>query len=423
MTAEIEKTVKPCKKEKINKTKIDEISELPHPPKPYEILDTELPGYLIRVQPTGVISFIISYRWKGKRNRITIGQSSKINAVQARKKAGELLAAITLGNDPATLKVSKTAPVQVIKYTLGTFINNKYKDWCEAHQDDGAGTIKRLVSSFSSILDTPLEEVSKLIVEEWRTARLKSGISPSTINRDINALKSLISSAAEWKFLSTNTLSGLSLMYVDDYEFTRYLDKDEEARLLDALVVRENEMVEARERANAWREQRGYPLFAQIIDPLRPMVITALKTGVRRRELLKLEWNNVDFTLAHITVTASTSRKSKKTRHIKLSPVAKNVLLDWHDRIGKKKQGLVFPSPTGEVMHDVNTSWGNLKKRAGITNFRWHDLRHSFASKLVMAGIDLNTVRELMGHSDIKQTLRYAHLAPEHKAAAVAFLD
>jgi integrase len=70
----------------------------------------------------------------------------------------------------------------------------------------------------------------------------------------------------------------------------------------------------------------------------------------------------------------------------------------------------------------LDTAWENLIERAGIEDFRFHDCRHDFASRLVMAGVDLNTVRELLGHGDIKMTLRYAHLAPEHKAAAVAVL-
>ena len=73
-------------------------------------------------------------------------------------------------------------------------------------------------------------------------------------------------------------------------------------------------------------------------------------------------------------------------------------------------------------MHDCNSSFEWLLKEAKIENFRWHDMRHDFASRLVMAGVDLNTVRELMTHSDIKITLRYAHLAPEKKRAAVEMI-
>jgi site-specific recombinase XerD len=83
---------------------------------------------------------------------------------------------------------------------------------------------------------------------------------------------------------------------------------------------------------------------------------------------------------------------------------------------------LVFPGKNGERFIHIKKSWGGVIDRAEINGFRFHDLRHHFASKLVMAGVDLNTVRELLGHADIEMTLRYAHLAPEHKAKAVAKL-
>ncbi|MCK4869668.1 MAG: tyrosine-type recombinase/integrase [Gammaproteobacteria bacterium] len=85
---------------------------------------------------------------------------------------------------------------------------------------------------------------------------------------------------------------------------------------------------------------------------------------------------------------------------------------------------MVFPNKDGKRMLDIKTAWTHLLKSVQIEHFRWHDLRHHFASKLVMAGADLNSVRELLGYADLKMTLRYAHLAPEHKAKVVcALLD
>ena len=96
---------------------------------------------------------------------------------------------------------------------------------------------------------------------------------------------------------------------------------------------------------------------------------------------------------------------------------AHKLLLQW--RQYNSNQKLIFPGKNGQALVTLKKSWKSLLELANIENFRWHDMRHHFASKLVMAGVDLNTVRELLGHSDIKMTLRYTHLAPEHKALAV----
>jgi integrase len=96
--------------------------------------------------------------------------------------------------------------------------------------------------------------------------------------------------------------------------------------------------------------------------------------------------------------------------------------MDWKEQSHGTNE-LVFVGRTGGNFDNVNKSWREALLKAEIDGFRWHDLRHTFASWLVMKSIDLFTVRELLGHSDLKMTLRYAHLAPEHTAAAVGVLD
>jgi integrase len=112
------------------------------------------------------------------------------------------------------------------------------------------------------------------------------------------------------------------------------------------------------------------------------------------------------------------SAKSGQTRHIPMNREARDVIRTW--RPADAKPGVyVFANGEKEGLTTIKTAWAPLLKRAEIDSFRFHDLRHTFASKLVMAGVDLNTVRELLGHADLKMTLRYAHLAPSVKAAAV----
>ncbi len=96
---------------------------------------------------------------------------------------------------------------------------------------------------------------------------------------------------------------------------------------------------------------------------------------------------------------------------------ALQVLKKWREQTQNTQY--VFANKEGHPFDNVKKGWANILKAANITQFRWHDMRHHFASNLVMSGVDLNTVRELLGHSDLKMTLRYAHLAPKHKASAV----
>jgi integrase len=140
---------------------------------------------------------------------------------------------------------------------------------------------------------------------------------------------------------------------------------------------------------------------------------------MRKGELLSLTWDKVNFDLALLSVAGETA-KSGKTRHIPLNDEALTTLKNW--RAQTHGQTLVFSNRDGNQFGEIKKSWATILKIAEIDNFRWHDLRHHFASRLAMAGVDLNTIRELLGHSDIKMTLRYAHLAPEHKADAVAKL-
>jgi len=139
-----------------------------------------------------------------------------------------------------------------------------------------------------------------------------------------------------------------------------------------------------------------------------------MNTGVRRGELLSLRWSEVDFKGKQLTIKGTTA-KNQQTRHIPLNVEALDVLKRWQEQAPDKTR--VFPIDTG-----FKSAWAPLLVRAKITSFRWHDLRHHFASRLAQAGVPLNTIRDLLGHGSMAMTLRYAGLAPDQKADAVAKL-
>ena len=328
-----------------------------------------------------------------------------------------MLGGVWKGEDPQAAKRAKRAQI-----TFKAFVTDHYEPWATAQRKTGAEQTARLRSVFGDTLDAlMLGLITPFHVERWRSARLKAGISPSTVNRDLTVLRAALRLAKQWNLLSVHPLADLKLSKLDRAATVRYLTPAEEKRLRAALVARDDTRRANRDRANEWRRERGYaewPVYGAYTDHLSPVVLLALNTGMRRGELLAVRWRDVDLTRAVLTVHGTQS-KTGQTRHIPLNSEAATVLATW--KAGSTTE-LVFTGHDGEPMEDIKTAWGRLVRAAKLENFRFHDCRHHFASRLVQAGVDLNTVRELLGHSDLKMTLRYAHLAPEHKAAAVAKL-
>jgi integrase len=384
------------------------------PPGPVDVRDAKLAGFVLRVRESGTHSYYANYA-RGKWQ--LLGGTDKLDPNEARVEARKVLGGVWKGEDPQAAKRAKRAQI-----TFKTFVTEHYEPWAKAQRKTGAEQTARLRSVFGDALDTlVLSEITPFHVERWRTARLKAGISASTVNRDLNVLRAALRLAKQWKLLSAHPLADVRPSKVDRAGAVRYLSPAEEKRLRAALAARDDTRRAERERANVWRRERQYaewPAYGTYTDHLTPIVLLALNTGMRRGELFAMRWPDVDLTRAIVTVRGGDA-KSGQTRHIPLNTEAVAVLSAWKPGAAAD---FVFAGRDGEAMDDIKTAWLNLAKAAKLESFRFHDTRHSFASKLVQAGVDLNTVRELLGHSDIKMTLRYAHLAPEHKAAAVAKL-
>jgi integrase len=305
------------------------------------------------------------------------------------------------------------------------FLDEVYEPWAKANIRTPKNTLGRLRANFPDLQNKKLDEINAWVVEKGRSARLKAGAKATTVNRDLDDLRSALGKAVAWKLLDVHPLTDVKRSRTDDNAGVRFLDEDEEKRLRAALDAREERIRAERDRANAWRVERCYPTMpdlrrVEFADYLKPMVLLSINTGVRRGELFSLEWRDVDLVRSILTVRGQ-SAKSGRTRHVPLNAEALAALQGWREQ-RPEPDGLVFPGRHGNRLDNVRRAWVGVLADANIKGFRWHDQRHHFASRLVMAGVDLNTVRELLGHASYAMTLRYAHLAPEHKAAAVAKL-
>ncbi|MGQ3892188.1 phage integrase [Legionella sp. CNM-4043-24] len=390
---------------------------VPEEKRAYDVRDIGLKGFLIRVHPTGSMCYMCQYARGG---RVILGKVGVISAAQAREKAIEVLSNFNKGIKPENKRGSNKPK------TLKEFIENDYKPWVLAHHKRGEETLAALHRCFNKLNSKLLTDITPAVLEQWRVKRLNEGTAPATINRNITTLKAVMTKATEWGFLKENAIKSLKQFKIDRSPKVRYLSVEEETRLRQALLDRDAQLKQDRANANQWRKARDYPQYPEFesdecFDYFMPMVLISINTGLRRGELFNLTWAMVDLKERSLILSGDIT-KNGRSRYIPLNDESYRIMMQLHKK-SVDKSGLVFPSKNDQPFHHVKRSWATILDKAQITEFRWHDLRHHFASKLVMAGVDLNTVRELLGHSDIKMTLRYAHLAPEYKINAVKKIE
>ena len=236
-----------------------------------------------------------------------------------------------------------------------------------------------------------LNEINKVKVNTYRVNRMGEGASNSTINREIACLKCVLSKAVEWEYLEKSPLYVFKMLK-EPPPIERYLTKEEAALLI-----------------------KSSP------DYLREIITFALGTGMRKSEILNLQWTDITLNRPFHYGEISVIGKGDKKRNIRTNKTVYDLLVK---KIKERTSLYVFPSTiTNKNIVDIKTAFSSALKKAGIKNFRFHDLRHTAASWMVQGGADIYSVQLILGHSNIKTTQRYAHLSPEYLGKQIGIID
>jgi integrase len=219
------------------------------------------------------------------------------------------------------------------------------------------------------------------------------GLAPATADHHVVYFRRILSLAQQWEYLEKNVLANIPLMKVDN-KVERYLSDDEVKRLVDVLTT-------------------------DLAFGASYLLLYLLSTGARLNEAMQAKWDQVDLEKGIWRIPATNS-KSKKTRSVPLNDSAIWVLGQLWTK--GKHEYLFVNEATKKPWVTITRAWYRLRAKAGIENLRVHDLRHSFASFLVNGGRSLYEVQQILGHSDPKVTMRYAHLSTKalHDAANTA---
>ena len=248
--------------------------------------------------------------------------------------------------------------------------------------------------------NTFLEDITPALIEDFKIWLLKRGLSKSTVNRYLQALSKLFNVCIDNGLLLINPMKKIKLLKPDNHAI-RFLEKTEEKIFIKFLP-------------------KFY--FADLKKKtgslLKLIVKFALKEGARKEEILSLKWCNIDFNKDTIELLHT---KSGKKRIIPLAKSLKKILLKLKEQSTSE---YVFVNPaTGKRYVDIKKSFNSAVNASGLKKFRFHDLRHTFATRLIEKGVDIVVVKELLGHASITTTMIYVHSDAERKAKAIDIID
>ncbi|MEN2994231.1 MAG: site-specific integrase [Thermodesulfovibrio sp.] len=331
----------------------------------------------------------IDFYHNGKRYRLSTKTSDK-------KKAEEIYIKVLL-------RLNSAEKIQNVKYEQGitqTESSMSYEEFYEKHYLKYCYKRHKTnieVYFFRSLPDwfkkLKLNQIGTQEVEQLQSYFIQKEMSVATCNRYIGIVKSSFSKACDWNFITETRLKAIRKVKLlkGETKRLRYLTMDEIHRLLSCCD-----------------------------DHLYPIVFTAINTGMRKGEILNLKWSNVDLKNGIILVEKT---KNNERREIPMNDSLKALFRRLYSQRRLDTEYVFINPQNGKRYVDLKKSFNTACKKAGLKDFHFHDLRHTFASQLVMSGVDLKTVQELLGHKTINMTLRYAHLSEAHKKEAVKTLE
>lgn len=276
--------------------------------------------------------------------------------------------------------------------TLAEFIDQIYWPWAEANYNTPRlSHLSHTVNVKKALGHMPLTDIQPLHIERFKRERLSTKTKrggdrkPATVNRDLQQLGSMLEMARKNGLIEKNPVREVRLLRQDNQR-TRYLTDEEEQSVMTLL--------------NTYYV--GH----------KPIIAFALNTGMRRGEIVSLDWQDVDFSRGVINVKKT---KTAKTRSVPMNSTVVHLLTS----LTPQQSGKVF----AKAAQSVSYAWRWITKRLRLSDITFHDLRHTFATRLLDVGVDPFTIAEVLGHSDIQMTKRYAHSLESNKRRAVEALE